>query len=596
MGDISGLDREIVLKNLDVLLAEADDILYVDFTRVLAIAQEVQATASRIDAPEYLARALNDEAWVLVNRRELEKAVEKALSALNYSRLHHLPNAECRAIGVIAASFAFTRDLSNACQLLEYQREIAAAFNETDSLAMATHDLGVMVLETGDVPRATELIEQGIATMSPEHHRGVVLGMMLTSLGIVFIKTEQYARALEVEHRALGIFLKAESEYYATTAYNHLSYLHMIQNEFDRADDYLAKAREIGERRNYPEMLTATIGLIGELRWKEGRLTEALEFYKQAVQLGQQQQMFVYLVSFYAEMSQISQELGDLAAALHYRDLQQQTVDAIAARNINGRLEILRSIFGANQTQQKKALEQLQPKNLDDKLVKESILERLSHEFRTPLTVIRSGTDLLERYYQRLSEEQRKEQFEKINNRVTWMTVMLDEILMLLKLNRGEISLHFQRSDLRDVVNQSLSKIEMMMGSSQRTELDLPASPAKVWIDPELLTVILIQLVSNGLKFSKAAVRLKLEIHDEGLHIAVTDSGIGIPSDEIARIPEIFYRATNLDEEAGYGLGLALVDRAVSAYGGRWQIRSELNAGTTVTVMLPALPISKKKN
>lgn len=586
-----GSEREKILKKLDVSLAEVDDILYVDFERVLAVARQVQASARQIDAPEPLARALHAEAWVLVNRRHLEEAVEKALTALEYARIYRLPDVECRAIGVVAASFAFTRDLSNAIQLLEHQREIAEAANDASSLAMAAHDLGVMVLETGDIPRATELIEQGIAIMPPDRYRGVVLGMMLTSLGIVYIKTEQYARALEIEQRALDIFLRAKSDYYAITAYHHLGYLFMMQQEFDRADSYLTRAYEIGERRNYAEMQAATVGLIGELRWKAGKLTEALELYAQAVNLAQQQDMFVYLVSFYDEMSQICQELGDYPSALRYRDLQQQTSDSAAARNITRRLEILRSIFGANQSQQKKALEQLQ-KSRDDERVKDSILERLSHEFRTPLTVIRSGTDLLERYYERLSDVQRKSQFEKINSRVTWMTIMLDEILMLLRLNRGEIGLHPHYSGLRETVDRALNKVELMVGDVQRVDLDLPLS--SFWFDPDLLSVILIQLVSNGLKFSKARVHLILEIRDGELHLIVTDSGIGIPAEEIARVVEVFYRATNLDEQAGYGLGLALVDRAVTAYGGRWEIRSELKAGTTVTVRLPVLAPLRK--
>jgi signal transduction histidine kinase len=586
-----GSKREKILKKLDAALEEVDDILYVDFERVLALARQAQASAAQIDAPEQLARALHAEAWVLVNRRHLEEAVEKALTALEYARAYRLPDVECRAIGVVAASFAFTRDLSNAVQLLEHQREIAEAANDASSLAMAAHDLGVMVLETGDIPRATELIEQGIATMPPDRYRGVVLGMMLTSLGIVYIKTERYEQALEIEQRALDIFLRAKSDYYAITAYHHLGYLFMMRKEFDRADSYLARAYEIGERRNYPEMQAATVGLIGELRWKEGRLTEALKLYAQAVSLAQQQDMFVYLVSFYDEMSQICQTLGDYPSALRYRDLQQKTSDSAAARNITRRLEILRSIFGANQSQQKKALEQLQ-KGREDERVKDSILERLSHEFRTPLTVIRSGTDLLERYYERLSDAQRKSQFEKINSRVTWMTIMLDEILMLLRLNRGEIGLHPHYSGLRETVEKALNKIELMVGGVQRVDLDLP--PSSFWFDPDLLSVILIQLVSNALKFSKARVHLTLEIRDGELRLTVTDSGIGIPAEEIARVAEVFYRATNLDEQAGYGLGMALVDRAVTAYGGRWEIRSELMLGTTVTAHLPLLAPLRK--
>ena len=125
----------------------------------------------------------------------------------------------------------------------------------------------------------------------------------------------------------------------------------------------------------------------------------------------------------------------------------------------------------------------------------------------------------------------------------------------------------------------------------------LPDEPVMAKVDTERLGQVLANLLSNASKFTpvEGAVEVTLAIHDTGrgrqAHVVVSDSGIGIPPDDLPRLFERFFRARNATDQAipGTGLGLAICCAIVEAHQGRLTIDSELGRGTEVTVLLPLL-------
>jgi signal transduction histidine kinase len=184
---------------------------------------------------------------------------------------------------------------------------------------------------------------------------------------------------------------------------------------------------------------------------------------------------------------------------------------------------------------------------------------------------------------------ERDEQLESITENTRRMAGMMEDILILSRLDAGKLDFRPSVLDLdifcRRVVDEVLSAtsrrcpIELSMGSA------LPQAHA----DERLLAHILTNLLSNAVKYSEpgACVRFAVERDSADVLCVIRDEGIGISEDDQQMLFTAFHRGANVGSRAGTGLGLLLVKRCVELHHGKVRIESKVGQGTTVTVRLP---------
>jgi len=246
--------------------------------------------------------------------------------------------------------------------------------------------------------------------------------------------------------------------------------------------------------------------------------------------------------------------------------------------------------------------------------IRTAFVANVSHELRTPLTSIRGYLEtLLEGGLE--DPEHARPFLEVVHKHTERLGRLLDDLLDLSNLELGKIALHRRPTDLTEVVEQALA-IYAAHAAKQGLDLrtELPDSLPLVVADRDRLSQILINLLDNSLKFtprggritvsarqvrsaggegwpdSETASRVPPRASDTGVvEVAVQDTGIGIPSQDLPRVTERFYRVdkARAREMGGSGLGLAIVKHLVKAHGGELTIESELNKGTTVRFRLP---------
>lgn len=254
----------------------------------------------------------------------------------------------------------------------------------------------------------------------------------------------------------------------------------------------------------------------------------------------------------------------------------------------------------------------------DRKRAEESILEALekerelnelksrfvsmaSHEFRTPLAIIQSAAQLLERY--ELDPDEKQEKFEQINTSIAHMNQLLKDVLTLGKAEAGTISFNPEPLAIRQFCQLLVSQLQTAIGRSHRIAMTIDDRINETTIahlDEKLVRQMLTNLLSNAIKYSPNADRVELTVTllaPEQLQFSVTDRGIGIPPSDLPRLCESFHRAANVGTIQGTGLGLAIVQRCVSLHGGTIDFDSRVNSGTTVTIQLPqasSVPMSSQ--
>jgi signal transduction histidine kinase len=244
-------------------------------------------------------------------------------------------------------------------------------------------------------------------------------------------------------------------------------------------------------------------------------------------------------------------------------------------------------------TQRKRAQEELlktleREKELNE--LKSSFVSMVSHEFRTPLGIIQSSAELLRDFHARMHHEERKEQLDSITRNSRRMAGMMEEVLVLSRLDAGKLDFRPAALDLKAFCRRVVD--EVLSATSRRCSIELSLSfiAEKSQADERLLGHIFTNLLCNAVKYSEAGAAVHFFVAREGPDAVcvIRDKGIGIPEDDLEHIFTAFHRGSNVGGCPGTGLGLLLVKRCTDLHGGKVQIESKLGDGTVVTVRFPA--------
>jgi signal transduction histidine kinase len=223
--------------------------------------------------------------------------------------------------------------------------------------------------------------------------------------------------------------------------------------------------------------------------------------------------------------------------------------------------------------------------------LKTEFVHNISHELKTPLTLIRLYGETLQRKGN-LTEEQKRESYEIITKESERLSHLINNVLDSSRIDLGRKEFHFARGSLSQVVQETLNSYRYHFdkkGFQVREEIaaDLP----EMAFDREAISGALVNLLSNAMKFStdRKDVTVRLFRRADAAVIQVEDKGIGIAKQDLAAVFKRFYRARNsvVSSTHGSGLGLALVKHAAEAHGGGVEVESEPGKGSVFSIVLP---------
>jgi PAS domain S-box-containing protein len=222
--------------------------------------------------------------------------------------------------------------------------------------------------------------------------------------------------------------------------------------------------------------------------------------------------------------------------------------------------------------------------------LKTRFLSTTSHEFRTPLTSILSSMQLVQKYRKKWSDEQVDEHFIKVKYSVQNLTKLLDDVLTLNRSESGKLTFSPGTLDLHKFTLDILKEVEHIRTEKHEIIFNYSLKRSEYILDAKLMNFIIMNLMTNAIKYSPNGGKVELNISHYGnqIQIIVSDEGIGIPKEEYDRLFEPFNRAKNTDNIPGTGLGLSIVKIAVQMYNGKIDFQSELGKGTKFIVIIPS--------
>lgn len=217
--------------------------------------------------------------------------------------------------------------------------------------------------------------------------------------------------------------------------------------------------------------------------------------------------------------------------------------------------------------------------------MKDHLLHSVSHEFRTPLSVILSSADLLESYAERLAPKRRAEAFGQIRDATSRMNDMIGQVLLLSRIEASRLPVEARALDVAVLARELAREIETATQLRCPVQVTAPAT-LNVTIDPTLLRAVIGNLLSNAVKFSPVGQPVEFTVHhDSTLCFVIRDQGPGIAAEDLTHVREPYFRAASAEEIPGNGLGLTIADKCATLLGGTLSITSD-TAGTTATLTI----------
>lgn len=231
--------------------------------------------------------------------------------------------------------------------------------------------------------------------------------------------------------------------------------------------------------------------------------------------------------------------------------------------------------------------------------LKSEFISIVSHELRTPLTSILGYTELM--LAREFKPNEQREFVKTVYDQANHLSQIVEDLLGVSRLEAGTVRLNQWVVSLRQLIGEMIAQLNTHISSRHRVVLDVPQRLTPAYLDRDKIKQVLVNLVTNAIKYSPKGGEIVLRVRDDAalpvghpegqfLLVSVSDQGIGIPSDDLPRIWERFYRVDNSNTRriGGTGLGLSITKSLVELHDGRIWAESTVGGGSTFFFTVPA--------
>lgn len=658
LNELSSLYANLDLNHADSLIREADLLLQnIDYSKgkinnlnqlsyinsslgkyeeAFGNAKEAIELSKSIGDKQLLARSYDQEFMVFFRKGE---NVEASVSA-------EKANEIAQEIGdkkLIAKSYDNLGILKGMkgqhSEAIEYFMKSLAAYetlNDKSKISLALMHIGHTFELAGSYDKALEYLKRSLA-LNKEFADKYNEGWALVNIGVVYGRMNEIDTALVYYKKSLEIAEEINNHRLILTCLDNIGGKYSMQKDFEKANQYLQKAYRLSEESGQNSRTVYITGNLAENYLYMGQFDSARNYGERQLELA----IFSELISeqkvAYYILAQIYDSLGDYKRA-HKALLKYITLnDTIFSRQKSEQIEALRESFETEKKEQE--IENLiainetaryrnisfagaaisflvlggllyyvqRLKNRRNRLLleKEKELDRMksrffaniSHEFRTPLTLILSPLDNL---ISKIEQLEVKKQLVVMKRNAGRLLNLVNQLLDLSKIESGKLTLNISRSDVISLV-KGVTMSFHSMADQKHIELDLDIFPERLELnfDREKMETILTNLLSNAFKFTSEQGRISIHSRIEtpkgkptaqGMFvIKVSDNGSGIPAEEIEQIFNRFYQSdqNQLLQQEGSGIGLALTKELVELHGGIIAAHSNHGVGTQIIVQIP---------
>lgn len=465
----------------------------------------------------------------------------------------------------------------------------------------------------------------------------------LNSIGYINELRKEYGTALDYYKQALDLRLKEGSKDEVTLSYANVGSIYLYIGDYSLSLEYLFRALPLAIEINNKNYIALVYQNIGEVYYKTGKYKDGELYLKKSLQTANEIGDKKRREGVYEAFHSLEHARGNHQAAYHYLKLLQGLRDTLYTQDRSRQMASMEALYETEKKEQtirlleqekriqtmwrniliaaivmalmfivviyrlqrsrtQKANELLRiQQSLNDKLteidlMKSRFFANISHEFRTPLTLILAPIE--EKLSGHSVDSSEKESLLLIRRNANRLLDLVNQLLDLSKLEAGKMFLSVKKGDLNEFLQVVAGAFDSIAGNRRITFVkDIHLDQKAYWFDADVLEKILNNLLSNAFKFTPSGGLVTLlvqtdttsQVKGTRITIQVTDTGRGISTEHQSKIFSPFYQAGHAAEDGqpGTGLGLALIKELIKLYGGTVGLTSQENQGTSVKIQIP---------
>ncbi len=458
----------------------------------------------------------------------------------------------------------------------------------------------------------------------------------LNNIGNVYGILEDESLQLEYYKKALRIAEEHDLKWRAAIILDNIGSIYSERYDFESAMMYFDKSYIYLSQRDKPDYDLLSINYQNRARlfYLNNNNTKALELLKEAERLilKTEKKQKLELRDIYKLYADLYKDEGDFKKAYEYYLMYDELSDSL--ENAKTAIEIERLQLGFERDRElernetERVLNDVRFSNqarimnwlilgsilfvifslvffiqkrkiasvnvvLQDSLKKEKALGYLksrfvstaSHQFRTPLTVIKANVSLLDMHNDAIREDVLpiyNKCKDRINEQIDNMTALMNQVLLLSKINSGTIKPNIEKVDIVELCADISQEISSIQDDGRNTTFESEIEIGIVLVDPNLARQAISNVLSNAFKYSQGRKppKVRVGIIDRRIEISIRDSGIGIPEEDLNLLFQPFFRASNTDGIFGTGLGISVAREYVEMMSGEIEVKSTENEGT----------------
>ncbi len=560
-----------------------------------------------------VAFAYSNKAFLFDELLNIDSAIYYNFEALRIQDAQGLYYQQAISYNLIGKLYVDKTQYTDALEYYEKALELFIEIGDGAELANTHHHIGSTYMLLSNYAAALPHLEKGIE-YSRQTENPFMIGTNLVSLANWYrLQNRDDSLARDLLEEAVALLQEVETPNLGD-AYNGLGLLAKKQGKLRIAADWLEKGLVLAVKFNKPKNQAAALYNLAEIYRLQNNLTKAITYLQQyqAVRDSLDVQEKLKSISFFrTEFETEKKEKDNLQ--LQY-DLTQSELAAAEQKALRNQLLGIAAIlllFGlggflwyryrqrirlkeqemeleqerARQLQQEKEAAKL--RELD--AMKTRFFTNISHEFRTPLTLILGQNERMQAVIQ---DQRLQKRLAMVGRNGHRLLDLVNQVLDVAKLEAGGMELERKRLDALPFLKHILYSFESM-AEEKGIELafESEVEKAETAFDPQKIERVIFNLLSNAMKFTPEAgnIRMTVAPKDKTLQIAITDSGVGIKASQLPHIFDRFYQADSSENIAqpGTGIGLSLVKELVELHDGTIAVNSELNQGTSFVISLP---------
>lgn len=612
--------------------------LYADRQKAHEQISEIYKIAANIDDDESRLKGQYLEATALHFAGKEDEALALCLRSIEEARQKGFRKVLAPLLNNLCQIYQSKNQLEKSLEAILESLEISIELGNRKREAISYHTIASTYHYLNEIGTARKYLEKALPIFT-ELEDWYRLGVVYQSLSILTEREE----ALEYAERGLEALLKTSDVQGQGMCYWSIGSAHHSMNNQELAEEFFLKARAVFIEIDYPEGVGNIDANLGSILTSQGRYSEALPYLENCDKIIRENGFEDIYATLYIGWSKYYAGVGKVAQAHAYIDslsaikdslfskekaeiliesearletkekesqLAAQSLELERATNVRRSiiwissfaiLGLLSFIFWYRNHQKLKsradALELTFQRNeaarlLELDTMKSNFFTNISHEFRTPLTLILGPLDQMRKG---IFKGDFNKYYEMMYRNGSRLFQLINQLLDLSKLEHNKLKLVLEPGDVYRVLRHIAGAFESWAERKNITlDVSIPAEPLWVQFDRDKLEKILTNLISNALKYTQEGGHVSINIISmqdgtkEVLTIEVTDDGMGMGKDIQDKIFERFYQhSTDLSDASSSGIGLALTKELVTLHGGGIDVESEEGLGSTFMVSLP---------